>query len=165
MYFNRIFVFFLTGIWHGANFTYILWGLWHGGLMMLERVCRFDQLEKKRVWQIPLRIYTLLSVILGFVMFRAPSVSRGFSFIGAMFTPSAVLADAVHLFDPYTCVMLSAGIVLSAPLFPYLRAKCAAHGLESVWNAAVSVICIPLFFLCVMTLASSAFNPFIYYIF
>ena len=163
--FNRIFVFFLTGIWHGANFTYILWGLWHGGLMMLERVCRFDQLEKKRVWQIPLRIYTLLSVILGFVMFRAPSVGAGFAFIGKMFSVGGNAADVLGYFSPYTVVMLGLGILFSAPILPAIRTWFCNRGWQSVWNGILSVLCIPLFLLCVMTLASSAFNPFIYYIF
>ncbi|MBE6659241.1 MAG: MBOAT family protein [Ruminococcaceae bacterium] len=163
--FNRIFVFFLTGIWHGANFTYILWGLWHGGLMMLERVCGFDRLEKKRAWQLPLRIYTLLCVVLGFVMFRAPSVGAGFSFIGAMFSFGGNPADALGYFSPYTVLMLGAGLLFSAPILPAVRDRMIACGRESVWNGVLSVLCIPLFLLCVMTLASSAFNPFIYYIF
>ena len=163
--FNRIFVFFLTGIWHGANFTYILWGLWHGGLMMLERVCRFEQLEKKRAWQIPLRIYTLLAVVLGFVMFRAPSIGEGFSFIGRMFSFGGNASDVMHYFSPYTVVMLGFGVLFSAPILPAIRTKLCSCGRESLWNGIVSVLCIPLFLLCVMTLASSAFNPFIYYIF
>ena len=163
--FNRIFVFFLTGIWHGANFTYILWGLWHGGLMMLERVCGFDRLEKKRAWQLPLRIYTLLCVVLGFVMFRAPSVGAGFSFIGSMFSFGGSSSDALGYFNPYTVLMLGAGLLFSAPILPAIHDRMIACGRESLWNGMVSVLCIPLFLLCVMTLASSAFNPFIYYIF
>ena len=163
--FNRIFVFFLTGIWHGANFTYILWGLWHGGLMMLERVCHFDRLEKQRAWQIPLRIYTLLCVVLGFVMFRAPSVREGFSFIGRMFTFDGNASDVMHYFSPYTVIMLGFGLLFSAPILPAIRTRFCTCGKESLWNGIVSVLCIPLFLLCVMTLASSAFNPFIYYIF
>ena len=163
--FNRIFVFFLTGIWHGANFTYILWGLWHGGLMMLERLCRFDVLEKKRMLHLPLRVYTLLCVVLGFVMFRAPSVSDGFAFIGRMFSFDGNSADVLGYFSPYAVTMLLLGLLLSAPVFPALRNWFSARGQESVWRGIVSVICIPLFLLCVMTLASSAFNPFIYYIF
>ena len=163
--FNRIFVFFLTGIWHGANFTYILWGLWHGGLMMLERVCGFDRLEKKRAWQIPLRLYTLLSVVLGFVMFRAPSVGAGFFFIGAMFSFGGNASDALGYFSPYAVLMLLLGVVFSLPVLPMVRGLFVRGGHESVWNGILSVLCIPLFLLCVMTLASSAFNPFIYYIF
>ena len=34
--FNKLFVFFLTGLWHGANFTFIVWGLIHGVCQFLE---------------------------------------------------------------------------------------------------------------------------------
>ncbi|MBO5648323.1 MAG: MBOAT family protein [Clostridia bacterium] len=162
---NRIFVFLLTGIWHGANFTYILWGLWHGALMMLERVCRFDVLERRRILHLPLRIYTLLCVVLGFVMFRAPSVDAGFSFIGSMFAGAGGIGDAIRYFDPYTCMILCAAILLSAPIFPALRCVCEARGHVNAFRISVAVLCVPLFLLCIMTLASSAFNPFIYYIF
>jgi len=34
---NLIIVFFLCGLWHGANLTFIIWGLWHGGFLVIER--------------------------------------------------------------------------------------------------------------------------------
>ena len=33
--FNKIVVFFSTGLWHGASFSFILWGLWHGAFLIL----------------------------------------------------------------------------------------------------------------------------------
>lgn len=162
---NRIIVFFLSGLWHGANFTYILWGLWHGGLMMFERLCKIDALEKKRAWRPLLRVYTLLAVALGFVMFRAPDISHGFAYIGAMFSFFGHPADVTGYFSPYLCVMLLAGIVFSAPLLPYLRRKLTAAGHGTACDVIAGIVSIPLYLLCVMTLASSAFNPFIYYIF
>ena len=163
--FNRIFVFFLTGIWHGANFTYIIWGLWHGALMMLERLLRFDLLEKKRPLRPLLRVYTLLCVALGFVVFRAPNITHALRFIGRMFTFGGSSADVSGFFSPYTVLVLALGVLLSAPLYASMQKKALACGKESLWNGFVSVLCIPLFVLCVMTLASSSFNPFIYYIF
>jgi alginate O-acetyltransferase complex protein AlgI len=61
--------------------------------------------------------------------------------------------------------MLGFGVLFSAPILPAIRTKLCSCGRESLWNGFVSVLCVPLFLLCVMTLASSAFNPFIYYIF
>ncbi len=165
--FNRILVFFLTGLWHGANFTYILWGLWHGGLMMFERVAHIDRLEKKHAWKPLLRVYTLLAVALGFVVFRAPNITKGFSFIGAMFSFGGNPADVAGYFNPYTVVLLLCGIVFSAPILPWARRRLAAMGTgyETACGIVSGIVCIPLYLLCVMTLASSAFNPFIYYIF
>ena len=36
-YFNLIFVFFLTGLWHGASWSFVAWGLLHGLFLILER--------------------------------------------------------------------------------------------------------------------------------
>ena len=82
-----------------------------------------------------------------------------------MFSFSGNPADASGYFTPYTVVLLVCGILFSAPILPYLREKLTQSGHETLCNAVSSVVCIPLYLLCVMTLASSAFNPFIYYIF
>ncbi|MDO5576247.1 MAG: MBOAT family O-acyltransferase, partial [Fibrobacter sp.] len=37
-YFNLIFVFFLCGLWHGANITFVLWGMFHGLFLVAERL-------------------------------------------------------------------------------------------------------------------------------
>jgi alginate O-acetyltransferase complex protein AlgI len=37
LYANLLTVFFLCGIWHGANWTFIAWGLFHGLFLVLER--------------------------------------------------------------------------------------------------------------------------------
>ncbi|MBE6725913.1 MAG: MBOAT family protein [Ruminococcaceae bacterium] len=164
---NRYLVFFLTGFWHGANFTYILWGLWHGSLMMFERVTRFDRLTEKKAFRPIARIYTLLCVAAGFVMFRAESLSAGFSFLGAMFAGRGSPSDLGALLTPWAVVVLLCGVVLSAPTLPTVRRRMEAGGdkMARVWSGVEFVLCLPFFALCVMTLASSSFNPFIYYIF
>ena len=35
-YFNIFLIFFVSGIWHGANWTFILWGALHGVAMVLN---------------------------------------------------------------------------------------------------------------------------------
>ena len=40
---NLILVFFLCGLWHGADWTFVIWGLWHGLFLVLERY-RFGRL-------------------------------------------------------------------------------------------------------------------------
>jgi len=162
---NRYIVFFLTGFWHGANFTYILWGLWHGTLMMFERVTNLSRLENKRAFRPLLRLYTLLCVAVGFVMFRAPDIASGFRYLGAMFLPHGGVSDLGALLTPYAVLVMLVGFVLSAPVLPKLRERAAATGHAMGWDRFEYVLCAPLFALCVMTLASSSFNPFIYYIF
>ena len=162
---NRYIVFFLTGFWHGANFTYILWGLWHGSLMMFERLTGFERLTEKKALRPLTRLYTLLCVAVGFVLFRSESVGAGFSYLGAMFSFRGTPADLGAMLTPWTLVVLLCGVLLSAPLLPRIRTLAADRGRGRAWSAVEYVLCLPLYALCVMTLASSSFNPFIYYIF
>lgn len=163
---NRLIVFFLTGLWHGANFTFILWGMWHGLLMMFEQVVKFDRFAAaNRFTRALSRIYTLLAVMLGFVLFNSSSVSSAASYIGAMFSFSGNGSDALLYYSPYMCIILIAAVIFSLPVLPLLKAKFTGSRVESVGECLGYVVCLPLFALSIMSLASSAFNPFIYYIF
>ena len=163
---NRLTVFFLTGLWHGANFTFIVWGMWQGLLMMLEQFLNIEKYTKKRFLKPFFHIYTLLAVCLGFVVFNSPSISFAFSYIGRMFSFTGDTADTLCLFTPYTVMMLIFGIAFSLPILPALKKLSTKNQtLASLGDAAGYVLTLPLFALCVMTLASTSFNPFIYYTF
>ncbi len=152
---NKIIVFALCGIWHGANWTFLLWGLWHGLLTALESLNGI-RLKGK----ILPRIYTLLAVCLGFVMFRAETVAQGFSFIAAMFAGFSVTpVGTVELFRLLTgesIFLLILGAILSLPVAPRLKEK---YSRIEPLSFAGSIL---LFVYCLMQLASGGFTPFIY---
>jgi D-alanyl-lipoteichoic acid acyltransferase DltB (MBOAT superfamily) len=71
----------LCGLWHGAGWMFIAWGLWHGtGLV----VCRGWQSLKFPLPAPAGWVLTMLFVIVGWVMFRAPDVSTSASILGSM---------------------------------------------------------------------------------
>ena len=164
--FNRIAVFFLTGLWHGANFTYIIWGMWHGFLMMFEQITGIEKLAKKP-WLKPIfHIYTLLAVCLGFVVFNSPSMGFAVDYISAMFSFGGTPSDAIALFTPYTCLMTVIGAIFALPIVPAAKRFISKHEFTRKYGEAIGyILTLPLFALCIMTLASTSFNPFIYYIF
>ncbi len=163
---NRLIVFFLTGLWHGANFTYIIWGMWHGFLMMFEQITNIEKWSKKAILKPIFHVYTLLAVCLGFVVFNSPSMNFAVNYIGTMFSFNGAPGDAIALFTPYTCMMLILGIILSLPVLPTFRRAMSRNArLAAIGETSEYIITVPLFVLCVMTLASTSFNPFIYYIF
>ena len=66
--FNLFVVWFSTGLWHGANWTFIAWGLMYFVLLCVEKLTGFEKCS------VPLWlawIYTMLFVVLGWVLFRA----------------------------------------------------------------------------------------------
>ncbi len=160
--FNRIAVFFLTGLWHGANFTYILWGLFHGVLMMAEELIGLEKRLTTRLSRVISRVYTLLAVMLGFVVFNSPSLGFAFSYIGRMFSFTGGVSDALAILSPFTLLMLAVGVIFSLPVVPKLRALKEKH---AILEPISLVLCLPILALCIMSLAAGSFNPFIYYIF
>lgn len=82
-YVNLAIVFLLTGIWHGANWTFIFWGIYHGLFLILERIRLRDILQKAP--RAVSHMYTMLVVIIGWVMFRAESIPQAIKYITSMF--------------------------------------------------------------------------------
>lgn len=88
---------FLTGLWHGANYTFILWGLVHGCLLILYHIQR-----KPRKWLfkrlginndnffivVAESLLTLLIVALAWVFFRADNIGQAMNSLSQMFSGS-----------------------------------------------------------------------------
>jgi alginate O-acetyltransferase complex protein AlgI len=71
----------LCGLWHGAGWMFIAWGLWHGvGLV----ICRGWQSFKTPLPAPVSWLMTMLFVVTGWVMFRAPDISTFVSMSGSM---------------------------------------------------------------------------------
>ena len=153
--FNKLIVFMATGIWHGANWTFLVWGLFHGLFITLEYK-KWIPLKNK----VFAHIYTMLVVICGFVIFRADTIGQAGHIFVSMFTGFHVKAEEfvliAKLLTPYNILCLIAAIILSAPV-----SKWAAQKIKyPVVSYAASVV---LMVLCMMNLASSSYNPFIYF--
>ncbi len=83
---NILFVFMLSGLWHGANWTYVVWGTLHGFYLIAgrateglrHRLARWSRISKwprmQAMWQIA-TTFSLVSI--GWVFFRATDVAQG----------------------------------------------------------------------------------------
>ncbi|MDD3959884.1 MAG: MBOAT family protein [Oscillospiraceae bacterium] len=164
---NLLIVFFCTGIWHGAQWTFVVWGFYHGLFIMLERigVIRPEKWKFKALG----RVYTLLVAVTAFVIFRADSIGRGFSMIGKMFAGWTMKPEMLTFLSttvtPSVILFLIIGIIGATDLPKKWTAKIAgkapvpAMAREIVSMAAVLII----LGLCVLSLSSTAYNPFIYF--
>ena len=163
---NKFIVFFLTGLWHGANWTFVLWGLWHGLFAALEDANIIPERFRRSPFA---HLYTLAVVILGFTLFRADSLSAAgvmFAqmFAGFQFTPAHTLT-LISLLDPRTVFLLIAAILLALGLPQRLvdrlsRRSVRSSGVQQFLRAGG---CAALFALCVLNLSATSFNPFIYF--
>ena len=79
-----ILTFFVSGLWHGANWNFILWGLYHGVFLSLEFL--FLGAFLKKCPEIISRLYFLIIISIGWVFFRIDNLSDSFKYISKMFS-------------------------------------------------------------------------------
>ena len=92
---NTLVVFFVSGLWHGANWTFICWGMYHACLITIfvlfgintktQDVVASGRLvpNLKESGQL---LLTFILVVFGWVIFRAESVRQIVEILNAMFT-------------------------------------------------------------------------------
>lgn len=68
---NLFIVFFLSGLWHGANWTFVVWGIMNGLGLIFDNL--FPKCHFKHDWA--RRIITGLYITLSFSVFRAESLA------------------------------------------------------------------------------------------
>lgn len=161
---NKFLVFFFTGLWHGASLNFIVWGLINGAFMMIESY-KIINTEK---WFRPFRhIYTLLITVTAFVFFRADSISEACGFIGKMFSLSGINSENTAVFrqqiTPMYIIMLVLACVFSMPVWQTVRSKITSQKIISTAEACSYVVSIVLLLVCILTLSSASYNPFIYF--
>ncbi len=167
---NKIIVFFATGLWHGANWTFVIWGLYHGLFLLIEE---FVPIIKK-LPKVIAHIYTMLVVTVGFVVFRADTITDGISYLSQMFTGFDITASSLSLglsqLTPWFIFILIVAIIGCAPIKPVAdKIRAHAHSdmvLDTKWKAiqvALYVVAFVLLFWCILRLSGTSYNPFIYF--
>lgn len=167
---NKMIVFFLTGLWHGANWTFVVWGLFHGAFSFLEEFVP----ALKKLPRVILHVYTMLVVTVGFVIFRSDTLGFALGFIGKMFTGfefSALSMSFVYqMMTPFFIVMLIAAVIGCAPirrLTVKLRTVSEKAGKltpkENIVQIILYTAAFALLLWCVIRLSGGSYNPFIYF--
>lgn len=157
---NKFIVFLCTGIWHGANVTFLFWGLYHGCFLMLEEIVPAIREQGGKVKSFFQHVYTLLVVLIGFVFFRADSMHQGAAWIKTMFTGfgsnTAAISLALEQLTPLYLVTAAVGIVACCPVKILVKKGRAYEAVTAAGSLA-------LLLLCMLSLASGTYNPFIYF--
>lgn len=172
---NLLLVFLLTGVWHGAAWTFIAWGLYHGAFLLIERfgLGRLLAALPRFVGH----AYTLLAVLVGWVLFRAETLPNALAYLSIMAGADGwrPLGTATRvLLDGETLAAMAAGIVFAVPTLAWaldrLRAPrlSPAHTLEPRLDTqGVHVLSTPVLVLglvlSIAVLAGTTLNPFLYF--
>lgn len=156
--FNLFVVWLLTGVWHGANWTFVVWGLLYFVLLAFEKLTNFP--AKLKIFS---HIYTMLFVIIGWVLFRSESISAALDYLQTMFFMSdAELFDdkAIFFLDNYKFYLV-AGVLACFPIMPKIKEKIKTG--RKIYES-IAVIALFITFIVSLTFTiKGSYNPFIYF--
>lgn len=168
-YRNLIIVFFVTGVWHGAQMTFVLWGLYHGLFLILERLTLARWNLNYGLQQIVRFIYVVPVVLVGWILFRAQDVAQFTSFMKTLANPftadSFVLsAQLMEQLSPITLIIFCASLLVFFMPTHWNQARIKAIMTQSVvarvtliGYAGLSAV------LCAILVFSGSYSPFIYF--
>ncbi|MDD2362248.1 MAG: MBOAT family protein [Oscillospiraceae bacterium] len=162
---NILIVWLLTGIWHGASWNFVVWGLYFGILLALEKVFLLKILKK--IPSIFTHIYTMLLVIISWVIFAFDDLADGVTYIGAMFGANGAPAfdnSSIYLFITNAVLFIVAAIGST----DYPKRLTMRIEKAFITKPALSTLvgCAVLFVisgLCVAYLVDASYNPFLYF--
>ena len=162
--FNILVVWFLTGFWHGADWTFIVWGLYFAVFLVLEKFVLNKFFAKlPRFFS---HIYVTIAILISFVIFHGVGMSGAISDLGSMFGTANLpfwSSETTYNLLSYIFVLIIA-IVGATPLVKnaILKLKEKANicrvinVLEPVFHVAVLLITTAYF-------VDGSFSPFLYF--
>ena len=159
---NLLIVWFLTGLWHGAAWNFVAWGLYYGVILIIEKYLLSPVLD--RLPDVVRHIYSIVLVVIGWVLFFSSSFGQAADYIRVMFG-----AGAHGFADRESMYLLTSNLILwlilifgSMPLVHFRY----EHMLRSKkWNTTIinSVVYAALFIVCIAYLVTETYNPFLYF--
>lgn len=159
---NLLIVWFLTGLWHGANWTFVVWGVYYGLILVIEKYLTGRFLEK--LPEVVRMIYNMLLVMIGWVIFFSPDIASALSYLGRMFGVAAAgFIDRQALyFIKSNWMLILAAVIGSTPIMHRI-AGLLLYDEEQPRPGVCAVLYGGMFFICVAFLVAEAYNPFLYF--
>lgn len=165
--FNVLFVWFLTGLWHGANWNYILWGLYFGIILVIEKHIKHLGKGNKEMFIMPFmrHFYVLFVIVIGFVIFKIESLNVLSAYLKGMFGFGQLplfTNQGLYYLDSYGLLLL-VGIVLSTNLLKNI--KLYDNFIGRLFNSFLSNFLVQIIALFLITafLVDASYNPFLYF--
>lgn len=162
--FNIFAVWFLTGLWHGADWNFILWGLFFAFFLVLEKY-----FLKKLFSNLPRFIrlfYTLTVIYLSWAIFYYTDLSDLCLFFTKLFAlnKTEVLDFESRMFLEQNLFFFMLAAFASTPAaFNFamrLFKKTSYNRVFTTFNAVTVIFAI---ILCTASLVGDSFNPFLYF--
>ncbi len=163
-FFNTLAVWFLTGFWHGADWTFIAWGLYFAVFLLLEKFVLNKLFAKiPRVFS---HIYVVIVIIVSFVLFGANGMSGAIADIGALFGAGGLpfwTAETGYYLSGYA-ILLVCSVFGATPILKNTvlklkenrKANAVLNVLEPIFHVAVLLLVTAYF-------VDGSFSAFLYF--
>lgn len=159
---NIMLTWLLTGFWHGAGWNFLLWGVYYGFLLLLEKYAVIPVLKKlpERVASLIGRVYTLILVLLGWLIFRTDDAGVLAVIMNAR--DGLPLADFIlaHADMMSKTAFIIPAIVFSTSFPAWLNKRLSSRDSLKILRAILACV---VFVMSVFMLEASTYNPFIYF--
>lgn len=96
---NIIIVWFISGLWHGANWTFICWGLFHAFLLIIYKLLKvttkYDHVVAggsilPNIKEIAQMSITFFLAVIGWIIFRSESISQALNYFSSMYSNNLI---------------------------------------------------------------------------
>jgi len=110
---------FLTGLWHGANYTFIVWGMIHGFFLIIyqwqrkprKKLFKILRISNNNIIVVAIETFiTLLIVILAWVVFRSSTIQQSAEYLRGIFSSSLLSFPQVF---PKTAILTTIIFILA----------------------------------------------------
>lgn len=123
-----IFIFLLTGLWHGFDTKFVIWGLMFGVVLAFENSNLGAKLKK--IWTPLQHIWTLGWVVFSWLIFRAPNFSFVLRYVTNLIGVQGEIQQIPFsqtgpypIFENSLFLATVVGIGLSLPIYPWINEK------------------------------------------
>jgi alginate O-acetyltransferase complex protein AlgI len=160
LYLNLFVVWLLTGIWHGANWTFLVWGLLYFILIAFEKISNFEKMDIPSLlrWS-----YTMIFVVLGWIIFRSESLFDAGVYIKQLvpFIGNELANDSTKMIFFESSDGFLLGILFSTPYLSNIFKKFSITYLNMSYMKNIGHIF--LIIICIIYIVNGGYNPFIYF--
>lgn len=156
---NILIVWCLTGIWHGASYNFMLWGLYYGIILIIEKFFLKGFLSK--LPNTLKHIYTMLVVIIGWLIFASTDLSMFSVYFSNMFNifKYPFIDETFMFYFKSYFIIIVISTLLSMPIYQNIKKKLNSRG----WMIISLILYLVFFFITVSYLVSDSYNPFLYF--
>lgn len=163
LFFNLWVVFLISGFWHGAAWNFVLWGAFHGFFLIADRIFFIN--FTRRIGKFPSIILTYFITLIGWVLFRADTLTFAWEYLHRMFAFDFTVKEFFIDREFWALMVVGALFAFIAAFGKieqwWMKVLTADHNILVL--CGMTVLSILFTMICIASITSSGFNPFIYF--